>query len=241
MKRFYRQVSVASDERGHRVLLDERPLHTPAKCVLIAPSAELAEAIASEWRSQGETIEPQSLPLTRLASTAVDRMPQERAAAIEELLGYAGTDLLCYRASGPLDLVRRQQHAWQPLLDWAGETYGVRLAVTNSILPLAQAEAALGNLPTAIEALDDWPLIGLHAATTALGSLVLGLALACRRIDAAEALGASLLDEDFEIERWGREAEAERRQAALRRDVEAAATFLARLPAAHQLNRGPSG
>ncbi len=113
--------------------------------------------------------------------------------------------------------------------------------MTTSILPVAQPEAALGKLPSAIEALGDWPLIGLHAATTALGSLILGLALACGRIDAAEALGAGLLDEDFEIERWGREAEAERRQAALRRDIEAAATFLARLPAAYRLNPGPSG
>jgi chaperone required for assembly of F1-ATPase len=241
VKRFYGQVGVASDERGHRVLLDGRPLRTPAKRVLIAPSSELAEAIAAEWQSQGETIEPQTLPLTRLASTVVDRMPGQRAAAIEELLGYAGTDLLCYRAAEPLDLVRRQQHAWQPLLDWAGETYGVRLAVTTSILPLAQPEAALGSLPAALEGLDDWPLIGLHAATTALGSLILGLALACGRIDAAEALGAGLLDEDFEIERWGREAEAERRHAALRRDVEAAATFLARLPAALRPKPGASG
>jgi chaperone required for assembly of F1-ATPase len=241
VKRFYRQVGVVADERGHRVLLDSRPLRTPARRVLIAPSSALAEAIAAEWQAQGEAIEPQTMPLTRLASTVVDRMPEQRAAAIEELLGYASTDLLCYRAAEPLDLVRRQQHAWQPLLDWAEETYGIRLAVTTSILPLAQAEAALGNLPAALAALDDWPLIGLHAATTALGSLILGLALACGRIDAAEALGASLLDEDFEIERWGREAEAERRQAALRRDVEAAATFLARLPAANRLTPGASG
>jgi chaperone required for assembly of F1-ATPase len=241
VKRFYRQVTVASDEGGHRVLLDGRPLRTPAKRILVAPSAELALAIAAEWQNQGEAIQPQVMPLTRLASTVFDRMPGQRAAAIEELLGYAGTDLLCYRAAEPLDLVRRQEHAWQPLLDWADEAYGVRLAVTTSILPVAQPGAALGNLPAVLDALDDWPLIGLHAATTALGSLILGLALACGRIDAAEALGASLLDEDFEIERWGREAEAERRHAALRREVEAAATFLARLPAERRLKRGASG
>ena len=241
MKRFYGQVTVVSGDGGHRVLLDGRPLRTPAKRILIAPSSALAETIAAEWQAQGEAIEPQTMPLTRLASTVVDRMPEQRAAAIEELLGYGSTDLLCYRAAEPLDLVRRQQHAWQPLLDWASETYGIRLAVTTSILPVAQPEAALGSLPAALEALDDWPLIGLHAATTALGSLILGLALARGRIDAAEALGASLLDEDFEIERWGREAEAERRHAVLRRDVEAAAAFLARLPGAQRLNPGPSG
>lgn len=229
MKRFYETVEVAPADDGHRVLLDGRPLRTPAKRLLAVPAAGLAEALAGEWRAQGELVQPQAMPLTRLASTAQDRMPALRAAAIEEVVGYAGTDLLCYRAAAPLDLVERQSRVWQPLLEWAASAYGVRLTVTTSLLPASQPEAAVRGLRAAVETLGDWPLVGLHAATTALGSLVLGLALARGRIDAEEALAASLLEELFEIERWGQDAETEGRHAALRRDVEASALFLDRL------------
>jgi chaperone required for assembly of F1-ATPase len=226
VKRFYRQVEVTTDGDAHRVLLDGRPVRTPAQRALTLPTAALAAAIAAEWRDQDETIQPATMPLTRLASTAQDRLPDLRTAAIREVIGYAGTDLLCYRAAAPLDLVARQAQAWQPLLEWAATTYGARLAVTTSILPVDQPDAAVQRLRAAVEALDDWPLVGLHAATTALGSLILGLALEQGRIDAERALAASLLDELFEIERWGEDAEIRRRHAALRRDVEAAATFL---------------
>jgi chaperone required for assembly of F1-ATPase len=233
VKRLYRQVEVASEGDGHRVLLDGRPLRTPAKRALRLPTVALAAAIAAEWRDQGETIQPATMPLTRLASTAQDRLPDLRPAAIAELSDYAGTDLLCYRAAAPLELVERQGQAWQPLLDWAASTYGARLSVTTSILPVEQPPAAVQSLQAAVEVLDDWPLVGLHAATTALGSLILGLALAGGRINAEQALAASLLDELFEIERWGEDVEISRRHAALRRDVEAAAAFLGALAPGH--------
>jgi chaperone required for assembly of F1-ATPase len=229
MKRFYQRVEVAAEDDAHRVLLDGRPLRTPAKLTLALPSAALAAALAEEWQAQVEVIRPHEMPLTRLATTAQDRMPGLRAAAIEEAAGYARTDLLCYRAAHPIDLVERQRDGWQPLLDWAAEVHGARLRVTTTLTPAAQPEAAVARLRAALEGLADWPLVGVHALTGALGSLVLGLAVAARRIDAGEALAASLLDELFEIERWGRDAETERRHAALRREVEAAADFLARL------------
>lgn len=229
MKRFYRDVTVAPGEHGHRILLDGRPLRTPARHPLTAPTASLAEAIADEWRGQGDTIRPAALPLTRLASTAIDRMPAERQAAIEELVAYAETDLVCYRAAEPFELVQRQHQAWQPMLDWLTSTYGVKLTVTTSILPVAQPAAARLRLRGAVQDLGDWPLVGMHMATTALGSLVLGLGLLHGRLDAETALAASLLDELFEIERWGSDVEAERRHQALRRDLHAAARFLARL------------
>jgi chaperone required for assembly of F1-ATPase len=229
MKRFYQSVEVAAADDRCRVLLDGRPLNTPARRALTLPSAVLAEALAEEWRAQGETIRPEDMPLTRLASTAQDRMPALRAAAIDDVVGYAGTDVLCYRAAAPLALVERQQQVWQPLLDWAASVLGTRLAVTTTLLLVTQPDAAVRGLRAAVEKLGDWPLVGLHAATTALGSLVLGLALTRGRIDAEQALAASLLDELFEIERWGKDVETERRHDALRREVDAAALFLDRL------------
>jgi chaperone required for assembly of F1-ATPase len=227
VKRFYQDVGVEATERGHRILLDGRPVHSPARRLLSMPSAALAEAVADEWRAQGETIERAGMGLTRLVSTALDRMPALRDAAIDEVLGYALTDLLCYRAAAPAELAARQERAWQPWLDWLARAHGARLVVTTSMLPVSQPEPALARLRAAIEQLDDWRLVGLHGATTALGSEVLALALLDGEIDAEEALAASLLDELFEIERWGRERDAERRQQVVRRDVAAAATFLA--------------
>jgi chaperone required for assembly of F1-ATPase len=226
VKRFYREVTIAPAERGHSILLDGRPMRTPARQVLAAPTASLAEAIAAEWREQAEEIRPEAMPFTRLASTAIDRMPGQRQAAIDEVLAYADTDLVCYRAAEPFELVRRQQLAWQPMLDWVSGAYGVKLAVTTSILPLAQPAGVRERLRNGLEDLGDWPLVGVHAATTTLGSLVLGLCLVHGRLDAEAALAASLLDELFEIERWGSDVEAERRHDVLRRDVTAAAQFL---------------
>ena len=229
MKRFYREVTIAPGEHGHRVLLDGRPMRTPARQVLALPTPKLAEAIVAEWRSQAETIRPEAMPLTRLASTAIDRMPAQRQAAIDEVLAYADTDLVCYRAAEPFELVRRQQHAWQPMIDWVSGAYDVKFAVTTSILPLAQPAELRECLRSRLEELGDWPLVGVHAATTALGSLILGLCLLHGRLDADAALAASLLDELFEIERWGSDVEAERRHEVLRRDVAAAAQFLREL------------
>ncbi len=227
MKRYYQEASVAAGADGHRILLDGRPVHSPARRPLVMPLAALAEAVADEWRAQGETIERAAMPLTRLVSTALDRMPALRAAAQDEVMDHALTDMLCYRASDPAELVARQRQGWQPWLDWLADAHGARLTVTTSMLPVSQPEPALARLRAAILGLDDWRLVGLHAATSALGSMVLGLALLEGEIDADQALAASLLDELFEIERWGREREAERRHQALRRDVTAAARFLA--------------
>ena len=227
MKRFYQVVQIAPSGQGHSVLLDERPVRTPAKRLLIVPTVPLAEAIAGEWRDAGRARSaPRLMPLTRLASTAIDRMPALRQAAIDEVVAYVDTDLLCYRAAEPFDLVRRQHHVWQPVLDWLSAAYGIRLSVTTSILPVAQPEVARARLRAAIEDLPDWPLVGVHAATTALGSLALGLAVLHGRIDAEAALAASLLDELFEIERWGADPEAERRHAVFRRDITGAARFI---------------
>ena len=148
MKRFYKEAAVASDQDGHGVLLDGRPLRSPAKQVLLLPSADLAAAIAAEWGAQGEELEPAAMPLTRLASTALDRMPAARAAMITEVAGYLDTDMLCYRAAAPIELIERQRDGWQPLLDWAENFYDTRFVATTSVLPVAQPEAAVQGLQT---------------------------------------------------------------------------------------------
>ena len=225
MKRFYKEVSVGADGDGRTILLDGRPVRSPARQLLVLPDAALAQAVADEWRGQGETIEQAGMALTRLASTAQDRMPALRGAAIDELADYALTDLLCYRAAQPADLAERQQRSWQPWLDWLARTHGATLVVTTSMLPVTQPEGAVERLRHVIGQLDDWRLVCLHAATTALGSVVLGLALLDGEIDAEQAFAASLLDELYEIERWGIERDAQRRHEALKRELKAVACF----------------
>lgn len=232
MKRFYKAVSVDEKDGGYRTLLDGRPLKTPGKNTLIVPVRGLAEALAAEWDAQTETIQPAAMPITRLATTANDRMPELRKPAVNDITDYTGTDLLCYRAPKPDDLIRRQHAAWQPPLDWMERRYGIRFEVTGSLLPAPQPQATIEEVRAIVEDVEDWPLVGLHAATTALGSVVLGLALWYRQIDATVAADASLLDELYEIEQWGQERDASRRHAVLRHDIDGIATFLGHLPPA---------
>ena len=233
MKRFFKEVSIDACDGGYRTLLDGRPLKTPAKADLIVPVKGLAKAVAEEWDAQEEKIEPSAMPITRLATTAMDRMPDLRSAAVHEITDYTGTDLLCYRAPKPDDLVRRQHQIWQPSLDWMEETFGVAFEVTGSLLPAPQPKETIDGVRQLVEAIDDWPLVGLHGATTSLGSVVLALALWYGKIDAAFATDASLLDELFEIEQWGQERDASRRHDTLRRDVHGIAEYLKHLPPNH--------
>ncbi len=225
MKRFYREAVAVALAEGFTVHLDSRPVQTPAKNALVVPSRTLAEAIAAEWQSQDTTISPLALPLTRLVSTAIDRVMPRRAAVIAEIAKYAQTDLLCYRATAPAELAARQHTAWQKLLDWAATRFGARLAVTTSMTPIAQAPAALAVLERAIAAHDAMQLVALHLATAACGSVVLGLALMEQRLSPQEAFAAAQLDESFQIERWGEDLEQTKSRAALQEDIGLAARF----------------
>lgn len=226
MKRFYTEVAIAAEPGGVAVRLDGRPVRTPARRPLALPTSTLAEAIAEEWRAQGKEIVPDTMRLTRLATTVVDLMPARRGDAAGEAADFAGTDLLCYRAQRPAALVARQEALWQPWLDWAARQYDAPLRPAQGVMPVGQSPSALKALRAAVDRLDDWRLIGLHAATTALGSLVLGLALERGLFDAERAFQAALLDELFEIEQWGEDAEQTRRHARLRADLAAAERFL---------------
>ncbi len=227
LKRFYKQASVAETEDGFAIHLDGRPVKTPAGRKLAVPFAALAEAMVAEWQEQGEEIKPKSMPMTQLASTALDRIGPERATILEQLTRFADTDLLCYRADFPHHLVERQMAHWQPLLDWAADHLQARLAVTVGVLAVPQPAAALAALAARLETYDVWRLCTAQAACAAAGSLVLALALAEGRIDGEQTYQLSQLDETFQIEQWGEDAEATARRDALRRDILAAERLLA--------------
>jgi chaperone required for assembly of F1-ATPase len=226
VRRFYRNAVVAERGGGFAIALDGKPVRTPAKADLILPTRALAEAVADEWQGQGDDIRPQSMCLTRLASTGIDRVGPQREAVIEEIAAYAATDLVCYRAEGPWELTKREDAAWRPLLDWAARRYRARLRVAAGVVPLDQSPAPLQRLKRAAAAMDDMTLTGLHHATAACGSLVIGLALAEGHIDAARALELSLVDETFQIERWGEDGLQARRRENLRQDIASAARFM---------------
>jgi chaperone required for assembly of F1-ATPase len=231
MKRVYKQATARAAEGGWGVALDGRPMRTPAKHDLMVPSAALAEAIAAEWDAQQDEIRPATMPLTRLAATAIDRTRTQRELVAAEAANYAGTDLVCYRAEHPPPLIARQQAEWQPLIDWAMQRYDAALAVTSGIVPQPQSPAALKAFAAAVAAQDDFRLTALHAMTTACGSLVIALALIEGRLDAASAFAVSQLDETFQIEAWGEDAEATARRQSLAEDIEAASRFVRLLDA----------
>ncbi len=230
MKRFYKRASITEAPQGFGVALDDKPVRTPAKRPLAVPTRALAEAIAEEWLAQGETVDPKQLPFTRLASIALDLVAPRREAVVAEVVKYAGTDLVCYRAQEPPELVTRQHAAWQPLIDWATLRFDAPLAVTASILPVTQSPATLTAFETAVAAYDTHRLAALHLATAACGSLVVALALIEGRLDAEAAFAAAELDESYQIERWGEDAEQAKRRKGLREDIALAAHFAALLP-----------
>lgn len=227
LKRFYKQAAAAPvPEGGFAVQLDGRPLRTPTKALLVIPHAALAAAVAEEWQGQGEEVDPQAMPLNALACTAIDIVAPHRDRIVEDLLGFGGHDLLCYWTDETGELLRRQQQHWQPLLDWVAQELDAPLQKTCGITSQAQPPESLAALQRAVEVHDDLALTGLAAAVKAAGSLVLGLALVHRRIDDAEAFTLSQLDELYQAERWGEDAEAAKARAALKQEIEAAARFL---------------
>lgn len=228
-RRGYETVTVAPIGDGFGVHLDSKPLRTPAGTALVAPRRALAEAIATEWRDQGTVLDLSVVPLTRLLGTALDRVPQHRAALERELIGYAETELVCHRAEHPAELAARQRETWQPLLDWLTVRFDAPLATTNGVVARKQPDSSLAALARALTAMDRLRLVGLSHAVGMSGSLVIGLAVAEGRLDAAGAFAASELDASYQIERWGEDAEAASRRRALRRELDIAVRWFALL------------
>ena len=231
MKRFYKETAVDLGDGGHRVLLDGKPMRTPAKAVLVVPTRALAEAISAEWRKVPDKadINVSHLPLTRLAATGLDRVTSQRARVIEDTAKYGGSDMLCYRAGGPDTLVKRQQETWQPLLDWADERYGARLVVVEGLAFVEQPADAVARLHEAVATHSDLGLSALYNLTHISGSLVVALAVAEGHLSAADAFAAAQLDELYQVERWGEDPIATKRHEGIRHDIEASARFLALL------------
>jgi chaperone required for assembly of F1-ATPase len=231
MKRFYKETAVDLGDGGHRILLDGRPMRTPAKAVLVVPTRALAEAIAAEWGAVPDKadINVSHLPLTRLAATGLDRVTSQRARVIEDTAKYAGSDMLCYRASEPETLVKRQQAIWQPLLDWADERYGARLVIVEGLAFVEQPADAVARLGEAVATHSDLGLSALYNLTHISGSLIVALAVAEGHLAAADAFAAAQLDELYQVERWGEDPIATKRHEGIRHDIEAGARFLALL------------
>lgn len=227
MKRFYREVATEPAGRVFTVTLDGKSVRTPGRFPLEMPTVHLANAIAEEWRSQGDEIHPRDMPLTQLANSAIDRTRPQRTAVIEQVAAYAETDLLCYRVSEPPDLAQIQADSWQPLLDWVEATYGARLSVTAELAPLRQPETALLAIYRAVAALDDFMLTGLHAATAVSGSVVIGLTLVCSHIDAERGYELSQLDELYQARKWGDDDDARSRREEIFGVLAAADRFMA--------------
>ena len=230
MKRFWDTASIEPTETGYTILLDGRAMHLPGGAVLRVEAEPLANAIAGEWQAagggKGGEMSFADTPLTRLAGTAQQRIAPDPAPTVDAIARYAESDLLCYRAETPEELVARQMYAWQPWLDWAASAYDAPLRVGSGIGYVRQHRGSVAALRGAVAALDVAALAALGVAVPALGSLVLGLAMAAERLDAAAAHALGALDELFQVEAWGEDAEAAARRAAIAADVHLAARFL---------------
>ncbi len=218
MRRFYKEAQAVRDTDGWAIRLDGRPVRTPARAPLVVPGEALAIEIAEEWQSQGETIDPASMPMSGFANAAIDQVLPAPADFAAQIAGYAASDLLCYRAEDPASLVERQAASWDPVLDWARRRYDVHFAVTAGIMPVEQPPATLARLRAAVDALDPWRLAGAAVLTQIGGSLVGTLAYLEGQVDALALFEATSLDERWQAEQWGEDAEAAARHIIRRAD-----------------------
>ena len=226
MKRFYKTVAVSeADDGAFLVTLDDRNLSSPAKRPLRLPTRGVAEAIAEEWDAQGGKIDPSSMAMMSFAATVTDRVTPQRDHVVGEIAGFGGSDLLCFLADGPDELVGRQVTQWTPWRERAEKRLAMRLVVTSGVMPVRQSEEALAAFRAAVEAVDDWSLAPLHTATSITGSLILALAFLDGDLGAAEAFGLSQVDEAFQVEKWGQDREAELRRRGLLAEMKAAERF----------------
>jgi len=222
-KRFYKTATVTED---NGIALDGRPVRTPLKQALQLPTRALAEAIAREWEGQGDTIDPSTMILTKLANTAIDRVAEDRQRIADEIVKFAGADQVSYRAHEPDGLVARQAEHWNPVLDWAMAQLDAPFVATTGIVHHQQPAEALGAFARHVEKLDPWSLTALHNLATITGSALIAAMVEEGALDREAAWRAGFVDEDWETELWGKDEEAMQRRAALRREFDACVDFL---------------
>jgi chaperone required for assembly of F1-ATPase len=225
-RRFYQAATVAEGDDGFALRLDGKPVRTPARHALAAPTRPLAEAIAAEWDAQVEVIDPAKMPLTRLANTIIDGVVASAAAVAAEIAKYLGSDLVLYRADAPERLVQRQGRHWDPVVVWAREQLGARFVLAEGVVHARQPDQALAAAAAAIPR-DPWRLGAVHAITTLTGSALIALALAHGRLSTEQAWEAAHVDEDWNVEQWGRDELALERRRFCFAEMQAAATVLA--------------
>lgn len=224
-RRFWTTASAVPVEGGFTVQLDGRPVRTPLKSPLVLPTLALAEAVAFEWQAQEGTVKPETMPFTRMANSAVDKVKPQFVAVADMLAEYGGSDLLCYRAEGPAELVARQAQEWDPLLDWASAELGAALRTTTGVMPVTQPESSLAALRSLVHGFGAFQLAAFHDLVAITGSLVLAMAVTRGRIDVAEAWRLSRIDEDWQIALWGEDEEAAEVAARKRADLVQADRF----------------
>ncbi len=225
-KRFYKVATAAPHAAGHVVQLDGRVTRTPARNFLAVPQPALAEALAAEWNAQADEIDPARMPLTRLVNSAIDRVSAEMAAVREDIVRHAGSDLILYRAEGPQSLIDTEARLWGPILKASETALGVRFTLAEGIVHVDQDPATLGAVDRALAGVDALGLAALHSMTTLTGSALIALAFARGEITAEAAWAAAHADEDWQAERWGRDAEAVEARARRWQDMQAAALVL---------------
>ncbi len=225
-KRFYKKVSVHAQPEGFAIQLDGRPVRTPRKRQLIVPTRALAEAIAEEWSAQVERIDPATMPLSKLAITTIDGVAENMPEVRADIVHFAGSDLLCYRAEAPAVLADLQASIWDPTLRWIETETGERFFLAEGVMPVTQSAAALGGVDRLLAPFGAFALASLHVMTTLTGSAFLALAVAMGRMPLVEAWAAAHLDEDWQIARWGIDVEAADRRERRWQEMQAAARFL---------------
>jgi chaperone required for assembly of F1-ATPase len=207
-RRFWTTASAVPVEGGFAVHLDARPVRTPLKAPLVLPTLALAEAVAAEWQAQEGKVDPETMPCTRTANSAIDKVAPQIDEVAAMLAAYGGSDLLCYRAEGPPDLITRQATAWDPILVWALESLGADLMVTEGVMHVEQPADSLSRLHERVAAMTPFQLGAFHDLVAISGSLVLALAVTEGRVSAEEAWQLSRVDEDWQISLWGEDEEA---------------------------------
>jgi chaperone required for assembly of F1-ATPase len=224
-KRFYNRAATVHENENYAVRLDDKPVRTPAGRALASPTLALAEALAAEWNAQREVIDPARMPLTRLANAIIDGVADRPGPVADEVEKYFASDLVCYRANSPRGLAERQARHWDQIVEWARDTLGARLLLGEGVVHVRQPEAALAAARAAIPG-DPWRLGTVHAVTTLTGSALIALALAHGRLTADEAWTAAHVDEDWNMEQWGRDELALERRAFRFAELQAAAAVL---------------